>query len=440
MSSGKKRNSHPQRCEPSLTSPLFARIPLLISHCLRDNVTFLKWLLPFPPSAPVISAIGACTCAHTHTHTHKHVGVCAHMSLSPPETCAHTLSSCVFWSQMPSASPRQNPCVPLTSIAFLIHSAFMGLKNKQKQKNLFLNHRLKREIQGFCCHGSTLKGDNISTPCPQIVKGKNILYPSWHFHLGWLICRQVSHLKVVSRFSQWSREEGWVVQVQTKSEWINRVVMLKEVGRNPEGGNWGSGILASNEIWARGNCTGCAECRESHGVKKEAQGIHLNCLRFGLLKETHATWPLYLEPPPDMYWTKGRQLGSVTQREKELPASFVVGGRVGELNGNLPAFREEHVCQLLPWDGKVVHYQVVQVGYCCSVAKLCSALCEPMGCSLPGSSVHGISQARILEWVAISFSRGSFQPRDWTHVSCIGRWILYYWASREAPQVGWDHH
>ena len=45
-------------------------------------------------------------------------------------------------------------------------------------------------------------------------------------------------------------------------------------------------------------------------------------------------------------------------------------------------------------------------------------------CSPPGSSVHGIPQARILEWVAISFSRGSSQFRDWVNVSYIGRWIL----------------
>ena len=54
-------------------------------------------------------------------------------------------------------------------------------------------------------------------------------------------------------------------------------------------------------------------------------------------------------------------------------------------------------------------------------------LWDPMDCSLPGSSVHGIFQARILEWVAIPFSRGTSQPRDQTHisyVSCIGRWIL----------------
>ena len=46
-----------------------------------------------------------------------------------------------------------------------------------------------------------------------------------------------------------------------------------------------------------------------------------------------------------------------------------------------------------------------------------------------GSSIHGISQARILKWVAISFSRGSSWLRDQTHVSCIGRWILYHWAT-----------
>ena len=53
------------------------------------------------------------------------------------------------------------------------------------------------------------------------------------------------------------------------------------------------------------------------------------------------------------------------------------------------------------------------------VAQLCPTLCEPMDYSLPGSSVHGIFQARILQWVAISFSSGSSQPRDRTWVSRI---------------------
>ena len=55
-------------------------------------------------------------------------------------------------------------------------------------------------------------------------------------------------------------------------------------------------------------------------------------------------------------------------------------------------------------------------------------LCDPMECSPPGSSVHGIFQARILKWVAISSSREPSRPRDQTCVSCvsfIGRWILY---------------
>ena len=56
-----------------------------------------------------------------------------------------------------------------------------------------------------------------------------------------------------------------------------------------------------------------------------------------------------------------------------------------------------------------------------SVAQSCPILCDPMDCSLPDSSVHGIFQVRLLEWVAISFSRGASPSRDWTHLSCIGR-------------------
>ena len=55
-----------------------------------------------------------------------------------------------------------------------------------------------------------------------------------------------------------------------------------------------------------------------------------------------------------------------------------------------------------------------------------------MGCSLPGSSVRGILQARILEWVAIPFSWGSSQPRDQTQVSCIAGRFFTVWATREA--------
>ena len=80
---------------------------------------------------------------------------------------------------------------------------------------------------------------------------------------------------------------------------------------------------------------------------------------------------------------------------------------------------------------------------CCLVTKSCPTLVTPGTVAPLGSSVHGISQARILKWVTISSSKESSQPRDWTHVSRFGRiacnpmlhWILYHWATREALLV-----
>ena len=67
------------------------------------------------------------------------------------------------------------------------------------------------------------------------------------------------------------------------------------------------------------------------------------------------------------------------------------------------------------------------------VSQSCPTLCDPTDCSLPGSSVHGIFQARILEWVAISFSRGSSPPRDWNRVSRIVGRRFTIWATWGAP-------
>ena len=66
---------------------------------------------------------------------------------------------------------------------------------------------------------------------------------------------------------------------------------------------------------------------------------------------------------------------------------------------------------------------------CVLVAQLCPTLCNPKDCSLPGSSVHGILQARILEWLAIHFSRGFSRPRDWTLVFCIAGRFFTIWAT-----------
>ena len=73
-----------------------------------------------------------------------------------------------------------------------------------------------------------------------------------------------------------------------------------------------------------------------------------------------------------------------------------------------------------------------------SAAHSCLTLCDSTDCRLPDFSVHGIFQGRILEWGAIPYSRGSSQPKDWTHVPCIsftGRWILYHCTTWEAAYV-----
>ena len=68
---------------------------------------------------------------------------------------------------------------------------------------------------------------------------------------------------------------------------------------------------------------------------------------------------------------------------------------------------------------------------CVLVTQLCLTLCHPMDCSPPGSPVHGILQARILDCVAIPFSRGSSCPGDWTQDSCIAGGFFTHWATKE---------
>ena len=73
------------------------------------------------------------------------------------------------------------------------------------------------------------------------------------------------------------------------------------------------------------------------------------------------------------------------------------------------------------------------------VTQSCLTLCDPVNCSLPSSSIHGILQSRILEWVAIAFSRGSSQPRDQTQVSRVAGRHFTIWATREAQHI-YMHH
>ena len=97
-----------------------------------------------------------------------------------------------------------------------------------------------------------------------------------------------------------------------------------------------------------------------------------------------------------------------------------------EVKANLSFFM--HSCRILPFCDEASKW------YCS--AQSCLTLCYPVDCSLPGSSVHGIFQARMLERVAISFSRGSSQPRDQACVFCgSSRWILYHCTTWEAPKM-----
>ena len=86
---------------------------------------------------------------------------------------------------------------------------------------------------------------------------------------------------------------------------------------------------------------------------------------------------------------------------------------------------------------KIIHFslcpnlyrELCKICYCCLLTKSCLTLCDPMDWSSSGSSVHGILQARIEKWVAISYFRRSSWPKDQTHISCIsctGRHVLYH--------------
>ena len=93
---------------------------------------------------------------------------------------------------------------------------------------------------------------------------------------------------------------------------------------------------------------------------------------------------------------------------------------VAQMVKNLPAMREKSETE---------------------VAQSFPTVCSHMDCSLPGFSVHGIFQARVPEWVAISFSKGFSQPRDGTRVSRIAGRGFTLWTTKEAPQLWetWDH-
>ena len=122
--------------------------------------------------------------------------------------------------------------------------------------------------------------------------------------------------------------------------------------------------------------------------------------------------------------------GSCPQEGFSLFSSFWVGPCNQKLSPLLPASLLVHLTSLLISQGQSISLRSLWREVI--VTQLCLTLCDPMDCSPPGFSIHGILQARILEWVAIPFSRGSSRPRDWTWVSHIAARFFTSWATGEA--------
>ena len=190
----------------------------------------------------------------------------------------------------------------------------------------------------------------------------------------------------------------------------------------------------------------CITNRLRKGLKVELKSIEAAGLRPDYLQVSTATlvlaqiccFPLeyggphslptpVLIAPVSFFSVESHELLCVVPRQKILngvPSAC-------EISGSLRI-----VCNYLKW--KVEWEDTEQAGltecrrnqpghdccYYCSVTKSCPTFCDPMDCSPLSSSVHGIFQARTLEWIAVSFYKVSSWPRDWAHISCIGRWIL----------------
>ena len=165
-----------------------------------------------------------------------------------------------------------------------------------------------------------------------------------------------------------------------------------------------------------------------------------NCLSYPRLTPMHPI--LVIGNSNQLQLTQNLQIKSSQTQGLSLGQMFYIK----DLTGNILGFGGQEVF------GQV--YVAVGVGQCGCVFttfyknhsqlmhgksfQSCLTLCNPLDYSPPGSSVRGVLQARILEWVAMPFPRGSSQPRDRTcisHVSCIGWWVLYHQCHLGTPQI-----
>ena len=137
----------------------------------------------------------------------------------------------------------------------------------------------------------------------------------------------------------------------------------------------------------------------------------------------------FLSPTWSPYWNKGRNLGWWRERCQmvNMQVSDRGLGREGRCKVAAKVVMKRLPCT---WGGCPGHqgivpalflssYTLKDVRMCAKSLQSCPAVCDPVDCSLPTSSVHGILQARILEWVYMPSSSGSFLPRNQAHISCI---------------------
>ena len=123
---------------------------------------------------------------------------------------------------------------------------------------------------------------------------------------------------------------------------------------------------------------------------------------------------------------------SATQEKRILKAKETVG-----TNHPLVALLQPSLPSCVQFFSRNIYWTLVCVcgaGAHAKSLQLCLTLCNPMDCRPPGSSVHGILQARTLERIAISFSRASSQPKDRTQVSCITGRFFTVWATKKCEE------
>ena len=116
-------------------------------------------------------------------------------------------------------------------------------------------------------------------------------------------------------------------------------------------------------------------------------------------------------------------------------ASVVSNENALSLNSNIFCHTECHFSVLYICVYVLYIYIYIYTSVLCLVAQPCPTLCHPLDCSLPGSSVHGILQARILEWVAMPSSGGSSQRRDQTQAFCTAGRFFYCLKHQGSPRI-----